>query len=228
MKDTLQKLNHILGIEIKNHQIFLDALTHRSYLNEHKNENPNSNERLEFLGDAVLELLTSEFLFEKFPDKQEGELTSFRASLVRTEILAEVTKELELHKFLRMGRSEDVEKVSVAILADMFEALIGAIFVDLGIDKVKAFLSKNLFLRIDDIVAKNLFTDPKTYYQSYIQEKEKFTPTYSIISEKGKDHDKEFTAGVYVNGELRGVGLGRSKQSAETEAARVAVDGLII
>ncbi len=223
MNETITNLKNILQIEIKDEKLFTDALTHRSYLNEHKEENPNSNERLEFLGDAVLELLTSKFLFEKFPDKQEGELTSFRASLVRTEILCEVTKGLKLNSLLRMGKSDNSTKNSVAVLADMFEAIIGAIYLDSGLEVVNKFLHSNLFIKIDEIVEKGLFTDPKTNYQAIIQESEKVTPTYAIISETGKDHDKTFTAGVYVNSELRATGTGKSKQSAETDAARNAL-----
>jgi len=200
------------------------ALVHRSALNELHGSV--SNERFEFLGDAVLELVTTVFLFEKFPDEPEGVLTSYRAALVKTTTLAVVAKELGLDKMLKMSKGEERSggRENIGMLADTFEAVTGALYLDQGYDAAKEFISTSLLPRVTEIVSSKLYKDYKTNLQELVQSQGKSTPEYKTIDESGPDHLKTFTVEVHVDGTALGTGLGKSKQDASQEAARVALE----
>lgn len=201
------------------------ALTHRSALNESDTKSHESYERMEFLGDAVLELSTTRFLFNKYPKEPEGVLTAYRSSLVKTTTLAEVAVSLELDKKLYMSKGEEATggRGNVGILADVVEAVLGAIYLDQGFEAADKLLNKILFPKIDKIVKERLYIDAKSYLQEVVQAKNIDTPTYQVVSEIGPDHDKEFTVIVYVNNKDVGRGVGKSKQQAEQRAAREAL-----
>lgn len=220
-EDLIKKI----GIKFKDESILDNAFIHRSYLNEHKKERIESNERLEFLGDAVLELISTQYLFNKHPDKTEGELTNLRSALVQGRHLAEISKELNLGEYLYLSKGEEASggKTKNYILANVMEAVIGAIYLDKGFDEASKFVNEFILSRLDEIIEKNLFADPKSTLQELIQEKLEITPTYEIISEEGPDHDKEFEAGVYFDEKLIAKGKGSSKQKAESEAAENAL-----
>jgi len=224
MKKT--EIEKIIGRQIRDFSLFAESFTHKSFANENPDSPPN--ERLEFLGDAVLELATTKFLFQKFPDAPEGEMTKLRSALVKTDSLAEIAKKLGVGKFLKMSRGEiangGAEKTP--ILADLFEAIVGAIFLDGGFAAAETFIAKNLFPRLDEIVKKNLHRDPKSAFQEFSQEKWGATPTFQIVSESGPDHDKTFVAAVFVDDEKKGEGVGSSKQKAEIAAAKNALENL--
>ena len=220
-KDPAQ-FTTIHGISFSDTTILDTAFTHRSYLNERGHENISHNERLEFLGDAVLELLVTEFLFGRFPDEPEGILTAYRAAMVNTDSLSYAAERLEMDHYLRMSKGErmDTEKGRGHILANTFEAFVGALFLDSGIARAKAFVEKELFPYIDTILAEGLHRDAKSYFQERAQEIEKTTPHYDLIREVGPDHDKQFVMGLYLGDSLVCEGSGPSKQKAETDAAR--------
>ncbi|MBP7859536.1 ribonuclease III [Patescibacteria group bacterium] len=220
-----QELENTLNIEIHDINLFEKAFTHRSFLNENKHKNYESNERLEFLGDAVLQLLTSEFLFIKYEKNAEGILTAYRASIVNTVSLAEEAKRLEYGKFLRMSRGEETTggRNREYILANTFEAVLGAIFLSSGIEVCKKFLEKNLFYKIDKIVQEGEYRDAKSKFQEIVQEKYDVTPIYKTLKEWGPDHDKNFEVGVYIKDKLTAKGTGASKQKAENDAAKEAL-----
>lgn len=202
------------------------AFTHRSYLNEHRGEALGHNERLEFLGDAVLELISTHFLYDKYPDRTEGELTAYRAALVNAVTCAEVATEIGMNDFLLLSRGEakDTGRARSILLANAFEALVGAIYIDLGYDAAKSFIEKHLFPKIDEIVKKRLWQDAKSALQEKAQEEEGVTPHYSVLRETGPDHDKQFIIGVYIRETLLAEGSGKSKQEAEQAAAREALE----
>lgn len=217
-----------IGVEFKDKSLLKTALTHRSYLNENSDlggEYKDHNERLEFLGDAVLELVITEYLFKMFPDKPEGELTSFRASLVNSVMLGSVAGDLGFNKYLLLSRGEakDVGRARQYILANAFESVTGAIYLDQGYDAVKDFLLRVLGPKIPEIVEKKLYRDAKSLFQEIAQEKESITPTYKVVKEWGPDHDKHFIVGVYLGKDLIAEGEGPSKQQAQQEAAIVAL-----
>lgn len=201
------------------------ALTHRSALNEIDTKSHDSYERMEFLGDAVLELATTRFLFNKYPKEPEGVLTAYRSSLVKTTTLAEVAVSLELDKKLYMSKGEESTggRGNIGILADVVEAVLGAIYIDQGFDAADKLLNKILFPKIDKIIKEKLYIDAKSYLQEVVQAKNIDTPTYQVVSEIGPDHDKEFTVIVSVNKKDVGRGVGKSKQQAEQRAAREAL-----
>jgi len=203
------------------------ALTHRSALNEKRVE-AESYERLEFLGDAVLELLTSEFLFNQYPTQNEGALTAYRSALVRTEMLAKVALEVGLDSLIIMGRGEKFAKgtLNQHILADVFEAYLGALFLDQGLDTVKTVLQTHLFPKIENVIAQHSFKDPKSLFQEKIQAQGLATPFYQVTNESGPDHQKTFIVQVQVNGKVMGEGRGSSKQRAESAAAQNALEQL--
>ncbi len=203
------------------------ALTHRSALNE-KSAEAESYERLEFLGDAVLELLTSEFLFNQYPHQNEGELTAYRSALVRTEMLAKVALEVKLESMVIMGRGEKFSKgpLNTHILADVFEAYLGALFIDQGLSTVKGFLQEQLFPKIETVIAQHSFKDPKSLFQEKMQAKGLPTPFYQVVSESGPDHEKLFVVQVKVIDQVMGEGKGSSKQRAESAAAQNALEQL--
>ena len=221
----LGALQKLLDVEFKNPQILLSAVTHRSYLNEHREATWEHNERLEFLGDAVLELAVTDFLFTKYPEKPEGELTAIRAALVNTNSLAAVSEQLGVNKYLLMskGEAKDEGRARQYILANVFEACIGAMYIDSGYETAKTFIASRLFAGTDDIVKKRLWQDAKSRFQELSQEKASITPTYDTLSQDGPDHDRIFTVGVFLRNEKVGEGKGRSKQEAEQQAAQAAI-----
>jgi ribonuclease-3 len=195
-------------------------------LNEHPDFYLPHNERLEFLGDAVLELIVTEYLYKKYPEKNEGELTNWRAALVNAKILGELARELGFNDFLLLSKGEEKEtgKARLYILANTFEALIGAIYLDQGYEVAKNFVEKNLIeKKLPEIIEKGLFKDPKTRFQEEAQERVKITPTYKVLEEWGPDHAKHFIVGVFLGNELVAKGEGTSKQEAEEEAAKNAL-----
>ncbi len=226
MPKDIQTFEKEIGVSFIDAALLRQAFTHRSYLNEHRSEGGGHNERLEFLGDAVLELVSTHFLYEKYPDKPEGDLTAFRASLVNAITLSEVASALGMNDYLLLSRGEakDNGRARQMLLANAFEALIGAIYLDQGYDAAKVFIENNLFPKIDEIVKKRLWQDPKSTLQEKIQEAEGSTPHYTVLKETGPDHDKHFTVGVYAKDMLLAQGDGKSKQEAEQTAARAALE----
>lgn len=213
-----------LGFEFNDINLFVTALTHRSYVNEHRKTVHEHNERLEFLGDAVLELVSSDFLFRNY-DEPEGVMTALRAALVRTESIGDAGKELGYEPLVRLSKGEKhgSERAHESILADCFEAVIGAIYLDQGYDAAKDFIAKHILVKIDTILEEGSWRDPKSYIQELAQRFDGITPAYKTLKEDGPDHDKTFTVGVYVGAQLKGVGTGHSKQEAQTVAAREGV-----
>jgi ribonuclease III len=209
-----------------NTDLLVEALTHRSYLNEHREYTGGNNERLEFLGDAVLELAVTDFLFKKFPAKPEGELTSFRAALVNTVSLAESARALGINDFLLLskGESKDTGRARDVILADAFEALIGALHLDQGYAAAERFIAKHIYIKIDQVIKNRSYQDAKSRFQESAQEKRGITPVYETLSEVGPDHNKRFTVGVFVGEKEIARGEGQSKQEAEQAAAQAALD----
>jgi ribonuclease-3 len=208
------------------HIAFLEtALTHRSYVNEHRGEVKEHNERLEFLGDAVLELAVTRFLFDTFPEKPEGELTAYRAALVNTVTISDAALKLGANDYLRLSRGEakDEGRARQYILANTFEAIIGAIYLDQGYDAAQVFIAEHIFPRIDAVLEQRLWQDNKSHFQEKAQDKVSITPSYQVLSQEGPDHDKVFTVGVYLRDEKVAEGQGRSKQEAEQAAAEAAL-----
>lgn len=222
--EKLQELEHKLGVHFKNHDLLLEALTHRSYLNERPDWHLNHNERLEFLGDAVLELAVTERLFKEH-NEPEGVLTSWRAALVNSSMLAEISKKLDLNEYvlLSQGERKDNGRARQYILANALEAIIGAIYLDQGYEETKKFIEKNVLAEFPRIIEQKLYKDSKSLFQEEAQEREGVTPSYKVLDEWGPDHDKTFKVGVYLDDELVGVGFGPSKQEAQQKAAE---DGL--
>jgi ribonuclease-3 len=212
----------LIGVTFNNKQLLMQAFTHRSYINENRSLKLSHNERLEFLGDAVLELVTTEYLYATYPFKTEGDLTAIRAALVNTVTLAEVGTELKFNSelLLSKGESKDTGRARQAILANTFEAIVGAIYLDQGYDVVRAFIANALLIRTDNIVSEGLWVDAKSKFQEKAQEHMSHTPSYETIAEDGPDHDKQFKVGVFVAGEKIASGVGKSKQDAEQAAAR--------
>ena len=222
----LDKLQTILGAQFKDLDLLRSAITHRSYLNEHKEATWEHNERLEFLGDAVLELVVTDFLFKKYPDKPEGELTAVRAALVNTVSLASASEKLGVNEYLMMskGEAKDVGRARQYILANTFEACIGALYMDQGYSVAAQFIATNLFPKTENIVKDRLWQDGKSRFQELAQEHANVTPTYETIAQDGPDHDRVFTVGVFLRQEKVAEGVGRSKQEAEQAAAQKAVE----
>lgn len=222
----LQALEAVIGTTFTDQLHLLTAVTHRSYLNEHREATQEHNERYEFLGDAVLELVVTDFLFEKYKDKPEGELTAIRAALVNTISLSEASTRLGINDFLLLskGEAKDVGRARQYILANAFEAIVGAIYLDQGYDAAKAFIAHELFGLTDEIVAKRLWQDPKSRFQELAQEHAGITPSYQTLSQEGPDHDRMFTIGVFLNSEKVAEGRGRAKQEAEQSAAERALE----
>ena len=225
MKD-FSKFEEKIGVKFNNKDLLVQAFCHRSYLNENPDFYLPHNERLEFLGDAVLELAVTQYLYNKYPQKSEGELTNWRASLVNAKILAEVAKEIGFNDFLLLSRGENKElgKARQYILANTIEALIGAMYLDQGIDSCQKFIEKNLIKELPRIIKDGLYRDAKSSFQEESQERAGITPTYKVLEEWGPDHAKHFTIGVFLDKELIAKGEGSSKQEAELEAAKNALD----
>lgn len=216
-----QKIKHTF----KDQRLVETAFTHRSYLNENRAPGREHNERLEFLGDAVLELVVTEFLFAKYPDKPEGDLTAYRAALVNTQSISDAATVLGMNDFLLLSRGEakDTGRARMIILANAFEALIGALYLDAGYDAAKQFIGEQLFHKTEEVVAKRLWQDPKSRFQEASQEKTGITPSYQLLDQSGPDHDRRFVVGAFIGETKIAQGEGRSKQEAEQDAAQKAI-----
>ncbi len=225
IEQDIETLQELLKVNFKDITLLLSAITHRSYLNEHRDATWDHNERLEFLGDAVLELVVTDFLFAKYPEKPEGELTAVRAALVNTNSLSNASEILGINKFLLMskGESKDEGRARQYILANVFEACIGAIYLDRGYNASRDFIAERLFANTEKIVEKRLWQDAKSRFQEIAQERASITPTYETLSQDGPDHDRIFTVGVFLRHEKVAEGKGRSKQEAEQQAAQMAL-----
>ncbi|MEI7759026.1 MAG: ribonuclease III [bacterium] len=217
----------ILGVTFVNIELLLQAFTHRSYLNEHKKTVKQHNERLEFLGDAVLELVTTEFLYNNYTE-QEGILTNWRSSLVRTESISAAAARLDFESMLRLSKGErrGTDRARAQILANTYEAVIGAIYLDQGYEASRDFIQKSLLVTFEEILATGSWMDSKSHLQELVQSLEGQTPSYRVMSEEGPDHDKTFNIGVFVNGKLLGQGSGASKQIGQQKAADMALKKL--
>ena len=225
IETDLNALQMILEVSFKDTNLLLSAITHRSYLNEHRDATWEHNERLEFLGDAVLELIVTDFLFSTYSDKPEGELTAIRAALVNTVSLSAASEQLGVNQYLLMskGEAKDEGRARQYILANVFEACIGAIYLDQGYNAAREFIARRLFGQTEEIIKKRLWQDAKSRFQELAQEQASITPTYETVSQEGPDHDRVFTIGVYLRREKIAEGRGRSKQEAEQQAAQAAM-----
>jgi len=214
------------NITFKDKKLLEQAFIHRSYINENTDSRLSHNERLEFLGDAVLELIITDYLYNKYPDRDEGDLTAYRSALVNAVIIGEVALELGMNDYLLLskGEAKDVGKARSYILANTYEAYVGAVYIDQGYDVAKGFIARTLFGKIDEIVAKKLWRDAKSLVQEKSQEYLNVTPVYKVLNESGPDHDKHFTIGVFFGDERIAEGKGKSKQEAEQAAARSALE----
>lgn len=223
---NLEELEEKISFKFKNRDFLENALIHRSYLNEHPEVKLGNNERLEFLGDAILSFVVSEFLYEKYPQNPEGDLTSFRAAVVNSRSLAKIATNLELGKYLYLSKGEEATggRTRQYLLANTFEALLGAIYLDKGLEPAKSFIETFLIPELTDIIENKLYKDYKSTLQELSQEEEDVTPTYKVTGETGPDHAKKFRMGVYLGSKLLSEGEGASKQAAEQEAARVALE----
>lgn len=213
-----------LGGEFSDVELLVTAFTHRSYVNEHRKIARTHNERMEFLGDAVLELVVTEFLYTQH-DEAEGILTNWRSALVRTESISKAAKRYEFEPLLRLSRGEKrgTERARAQILANTYEAVIGALYLDQGYDAAKAFITTSLLTTFDDILASGSWQDAKSRLQEVAQSQDGYTPVYRVLSEEGPDHDKMFTVGVFVNDKKKGTGTGPSKQMGQQKAAEQAL-----
>lgn len=228
MKD-IKSLEDKIGIQFKDEELLRSAFVHRSYLNENKDFKFPSNEKLEFLGDSVLSLITSIYLFRKYPTLQEGDYTDIKASIVKTESLFEAATKLSLGDYLYLSKGEDDNngRESTSILADCFEAVLATIFLDQGFDVAYSFVVTFLFIdKLGNIVESKEYLSAKNRLQEYWQEKYKTLPVYKLIVEEGPEHHKSYTIGVYHKGKLLGQGKGWSKKSAEEKAAKDALKSL--
>lgn len=222
----ITQLEKNLGVKFENLDLITEAITHRSYLNEHPDFQLDHNERLEFLGDAVLELAVTEHLYKNFPNP-EGDLTNWRAALVNGDALAEVGRTMKIEDFILMSKGESKDKNSKArqyILANAMEAIIGAIYLEHGLPAARKFISKNIISRLEEILKNRSYIDSKSSFQEKAQEKLSITPSYKVLSSYGPDHAKIFKVGVYLDKELIATGDGSSKQEAQIKAAQAALE----
>lgn len=219
------KLEEKLNIKFKNKDLLIQAFCHRSYLNENPDFHLGHNERLEFLGDAVLELVITEYLYQKYPQNSEGELTNWRAALVNAKMLSKIARRLGFNPFLLLSRGEikEIGKAREYILANTFETFIGAFYLDQGYKKCQEFIMEHLIKELSEIIEKGLYKDSKSRFQEEAQERVGVTPTYESLKEWGPDHDKRFIMGVFLDKELAAEGEGSSKQEAEEAAAKNAL-----
>jgi ribonuclease-3 len=210
------------GLQFKDKALLRQAFTHRSYLNENRNLKTEHNERLEFLGDAVLELVVTDYLYTEYPGKPEGELTAFRSALVNFNTLSTLAAKLHMNDFLLLskGEAKDTGRARTYILANTFEAVLGALYLDQGYDKTKEFIATHIFPLIEGVISNSLHIDSKSRFQELAQEKTGITPSYKTVKEVGPDHDKHFTVGLFIGNEQVITGEGNSKQEAEQDAAR--------
>ena len=213
-----------IGAAFDDISLLVLAFTHRSYVNEHKKTAPEHNERLEFLGDAVLELVVTEYLYANFSDP-EGILTNWRSALVRTESISAAAAKHGFEPLLRLSRGEKrgTDRARAQILANTFEAVIGALYLDKGYEAAKAWITKAILSTFKDILESGSWMDPKSHLQEMAQSRDGHTPIYKVLQEEGPDHDKTFTVGVFINGQLRGEGIGPSKQTGQQKAAEAAL-----
>jgi ribonuclease-3 len=214
------------AITFNNESLLEQAFIHRSFINENPRTGLVHNERLEFLGDAVLELVVTEFLYTKYPHQNEGDLTAYRSALVNAVTLGEVASSLGFNDMIKLskGEAKDVHRARSSILADAYEAFVGALYLDQGYDTVKRFITVTLLGKTEDIIRKGLYKDAKSYVQEKSQERYGVTPLYKVLSEEGPDHDKLFLVGIYFGEDKIAEGKGKSKQEAETMAARAALE----
>lgn len=222
---TIEEFKKNSNVSFSNNALLEQALIHRSYINENPRSGFEHNERLEFLGDAVLELVVTEFLFAKYPHHNEGDLTAYRSALVNAVTLGEVASSLSFNDMMKLskGEAKDVTRARSSILADAYEAFVGALYLDQGYEKTKEFITRTLLIKIDDIVRRGLYKDAKSFVQEKAQEIYAVTPLYKVLGEEGPDHDKRFSVGIYFGEELIAEGVGKSKQEGETHAAREAL-----
>jgi len=227
--NNLDAFQRIINYKFDNELILIEALTHSSYANERKGKTLKYNERLEFLGDSILGLIISDYLFKKFPELPEGDLTKTRAKIVCESSLSECAKLICIGRYILLGKGEESTggRERTSILADAFEALIGAIYVDGGFDKAKKFILQIMLPIIDDAMNGKIFIDYKTQLQELLQNDSSITITYEIIKEKGPDHNKTFFAQVKKNEKIIGYGEGKSKKESEQNAAKMALEGMI-
>ena len=213
-----------LNVDFKDIELLITAFTHRSYVNEHRKTVHEHNERLEFLGDAVLELVVTEYLYANFKDP-EGVLTNWRSALVRTESISAAAARFGFEPLLRLSRGEKrgTERARAQILANTYEAVVGAIYLDQGYETARSFIDKSLLVTFKEILKTGSWMDPKSILQELVQSKEGFTPVYKVLSEEGPDHDKVFTIGVVIDGKVMGRGTGPSKQAGQVAAAEAAL-----
>ena len=225
MQSRYQVLEEKIGVKFKNRELLDNAFVHKSYMNEHKSAEKEDNERLEFLGDAVLELAVTEFLFKTYPDKAEGDLTNWRSALVKGKHLAQVAADLNLGTYLYLSKGEEKSggRKKNYILANTLEALIGALYLDKGYKVSHGFIEKFILVRLEEILEEGLHIDAKSHLQELAQEKVNVTPEYQLISESGPDHAKVFIMAALIGDKKVGEGKGSSKQKAEEDAARNAL-----
>lgn len=221
------ELETTLGVQIKSRELLENVFVHRSYLNENKDFHLPSNEKMEFLGDSVLSLITSMYLYKYYPDLEEGDYTDIKAAIVRTESLGAAAQVLKLGQYLYLSRGEEkgMGRDNINILADTFEALVACLFIDIGFESAYHFVLKHLFHdKLDHIIKNKLYLSPKSRLQEHLQAKHKMLPTYRIVSEEGPEHKKIFTVSVYFQDTLLGTGTGISKKQAEEAAAKKALE----
>jgi len=224
LEKKFSQLEKTLDLKFKNKSLLTQAFCHRSFLNENPKFPLDHNERLEFLGDAILELIVTEFLYKNYQNS-EGELTTWRAALVNTQILSKITRKLDFEKYLLLskGEAKDKGKARQCILANTFEAFLGALYLDQGYRRCQKFVNSYLLPELSRILKEGSWKDSKSYFQEIAQEKEKITPTYKVLKETGPDHAKHFVIGVFLDNELIAKGEGFSKQEAELKAAEEAL-----
>lgn len=223
---TLTEFTQHNNIQFNNQKLLEQAFIHRSFINENPRSGLEHNERLEFLGDAVLELVVTEYLYSHYPHHNEGDLTAYRSALVNAVTLGGVADKLMFNDMLKLskGEAKDVSRARSSILADAYEAFIGALYLDQGYEVVETFISKTLLGKTEEIIKKGLYKDAKSFVQEKSQEVHGVTPAYRVLHEEGPDHDKIFRVGIYFGEDLIAEGQGKSKQEAETAAARSALE----
>ncbi len=226
MMEKFTELEKKIGVSFENKDLLIQSFCHRSYLNENQDFYLGQNERLEFLGDAVLELVVTKYLYTNYPDRSEGELTNWRAALVNSKVIGETAEELNFYDYLLLSKGErrGNGKARLYILADTFEAFIGALYLDQGYDEVRKFIEEFLISKLPRILELELYKDPKSELQERVQEEVGVTPSYKVLEEKGPDHERHFLMGVHVEEELIGEGEGLSKKEAEEKAAKDALE----
>ena len=222
---TLSEFESKLPHPFNNKKLLEQAFIHRSFINENPRTGLEHNERLEFLGDAVLELVTTEFLYKEYPHHNEGDLTAYRSALVNAITLSDVATELLFNDIIKLskGEAKDTFRARGSILADAYEAFLGALYLDQGYSEVKDFITKTLLIKTDDVIQKGLYKDSKSFVQEKSQEEVGVTPVYKLIEEMGPDHDKRFTMAIYFDDKYIAEGEGKSKQEAESSAAKAAL-----